>query len=89
MADVEALLATGRLVTLTGTGGSGKTRIALEVGAALHHRFRDDVAFVDLAPIHDAHLVPATIAAALGVGRHPRQTIIDTLVRFIGDRRLC
>src|SRR6476659_5888041 len=88
MADVAALLATDRLVTLTGTGGSGKTRVALEVGAIIADRFPDGVAFVDLATIRDADLVPATIAAALGVGRHPRRTIIDTLVEAIGDRRL-
>jgi predicted ATPase/DNA-binding CsgD family transcriptional regulator len=88
MADVGALLATDRLVTLTGTGGSGKTRVALEVGATVQDRFPDGVAFVDLAPIRDADLVPATIAAALGVGRHPRRTIIETLVEAIGDRRL-
>src|SRR5580765_5548703 len=88
MADVAALLASDRLVTVTGTGGSGKTRVALEVGARLQDRFPDGVAFVDLAPIRDADLVPATIAAALDVGRHPRQTIIDALVGSIGDRRL-
>ena len=88
LADVEALLATDRLVTLTGTGGSGKTRVALEVGATLLDQFPDGVVFVDLAPIRDPDLVPATIAAALGVGRHPRRTIVDTLVERIGERRL-
>ena len=88
LADVEALLATDRLVTLTGTGGSGKTRVALEVGATLLDRFPDGVVFVDLAPIRDADLVPATIAATLGVGRHPRRTMADTLAESIGARRL-
>src|SRR6478735_5507562 len=88
IAEVEALLATDRLVTLTGTGGNGKTRVALEVGATASDRFLDGVVFDDLAPIRDADLVPTTIAAALGVRRHPRRTIIDTLVEAIGDRRL-
>jgi predicted ATPase/DNA-binding CsgD family transcriptional regulator len=88
LADVEALLATDRLVTLTGTGGSGKTRVALEVGATLLDRFPDGVVFVDLAPIRDPDLVPATIAVALGVRRHPRRTILDTLVGSIGEQRL-
>ena len=88
IAEVEALLATDRLVTLTGTGGNGKTRVALEVGAAVSDRFPDGVVFVDLAPIRDADLVPTTIAAALGVRRHPRRTILETLLAKIGERRL-
>ena len=88
LAEVEALLATDRLVTLTGTGGNGKTRLALEVGATVADRFPDGVVFVDLAPIRDADLVPATIAAALGVRRHPRRTILETLVANIGEQRL-
>ena len=56
LAEVEALLATDRLVTLTGTGGSGKTRVALELGATLLDRFPDGVVFVDLAPIRDPDL---------------------------------
>src|SRR6478736_3387908 len=75
-AEVDALLATDRLVTLTGTGGNGKTRLALEVGATVAERFPEGVVFVDLAPIRDADLVPATIAAALGLRRHPRRTIL-------------
>jgi len=59
MADVGALLATDRLVTLTGTGGSGKTRVALEVGATVQDRFPDGVAFValDEALRHEPDLI--------------------------------
>src|SRR3954454_8729547 len=88
LAEFQALPATDRLVTLPGTGGNGKTRLALEVGATVSDRFPNRVVFVDLAPIHDANLVPTTIAAALGVRRHPRRTILDTLVANIGERRL-
>ena len=88
LADLEALLASDRLVTLTGTGGSGKTRVALEVAATLADRFPDSAFFVDLAPIRDPDLVPTTIAAVLGVRRHPRRTVIDTLIASIGERRL-
>jgi predicted ATPase/DNA-binding CsgD family transcriptional regulator len=88
LADLEALIASDRLVTLTGTGGSGKTRVALEVAATLGGRFPNGVFFVDLAPIRDPDLVLATIAAALGVRRHPRRTVMDTLIGSIGDRRL-
>src|SRR5438874_3315855 len=56
-----------RLVTLTGTGGIGKTRLSLEVGAALLHAFREGVYFVPLASINDATLVIPTIAHTLGL----------------------
>jgi predicted ATPase/class 3 adenylate cyclase len=68
LADLVELLRDGtRLVTLTGAGGSGKTRLALQVAAELAEDFRDSVHFVSLAPVHDAALVGNTIAQAAGV----------------------
>ena len=66
-----------RLVTLTGPGGTGKTRLAVAVAAAMQDDFADGATFIDLAPIRDPDLVPATIAAALGVAerREQRATI--------------
>ena len=60
-----------RLVTLTGAGGSGKTRLALEAAARLQGTFPDGVVFVDLTPLRDPQFVLATIAAALGVRERP------------------
>jgi predicted ATPase/transcriptional regulator with XRE-family HTH domain len=68
-----------RLVTLTGAGGSGKTRLALEVGARLQGEFGESVVFVDLAPLSNAALVLSTIASALGVRQRAGQRLIDTL----------
>ena len=68
VAEISALLADGaRLVTLTGPGGSGKTRLALQAAEELAGRFADGIFFVGLAALEDAALVPAEIARALGV----------------------
>lgn len=67
LAEVEALVATHRLVTLAGPGGAGKTRLALEVGVRMGDRFPDGVWFVDLAPISEATLVAPAVAAGVGL----------------------
>ena len=68
IAAVLNLLTTARLVTLTGAGGSGKTRIAAEVARSAHDRLTDAVAWVELAALADPHLLPTHISATLGVG---------------------
>jgi transcriptional regulator with XRE-family HTH domain len=83
VAEVTRLLSTTRLLALTGAGGAGKTRLALEVGAALLHTFRDGVWLVELAPVTDPLLVAPAVAAALEVptasGRLPEQLVADHL----------
>ena len=74
-------------MTLTGPGGTGKTRLALQVAADLMDRFADGVFFVDLAPIADPSLIAATIAPVLGVperGEH----LLDDLKRHVQSRTL-
>jgi class 3 adenylate cyclase len=88
MADVEKLLADNRLVTLTGAGGVGKTRLALEIAARLAPEFRDGVWYVDLAPITDAELVPVAVARALGLPDQPGRSTMDTPLRFVRDRQM-
>lgn len=73
-----------RLVTLTGPGGAGKTRLALRVAAELAPRFADGVAFIPLASVADPDLVPATVAIALGVqqsGAQPTTTGLAAVLR--------
>jgi predicted ATPase/DNA-binding CsgD family transcriptional regulator len=77
-----------RLVTLTGPGGIGKTRLALAAAERLRGAYPDGVACVDLAPVVDATLVLTAIANTLGVAEPGDRPIVKALVAAIGDRRL-
>jgi predicted ATPase/DNA-binding CsgD family transcriptional regulator len=88
LAAVRALLAGSRLVTLTGAGGAGKTRLALQVAAGLLDGTGDGVWFADLAPLQRPDLVAETVADVLGVRRAPDRPVLDTLVDAVGQRSL-
>jgi predicted ATPase/class 3 adenylate cyclase/DNA-binding CsgD family transcriptional regulator len=88
VAQLRQLLAESRLVTLTGAGGVGKTRLAIQVAAKLATEFGDGVHYVDLAPITDPDLVPVAAARALGLPDQPGRSTMDTLLRFIRDRQM-
>jgi predicted ATPase/class 3 adenylate cyclase/DNA-binding CsgD family transcriptional regulator len=88
IAQVRQLVAEHRLVTLTGAGGVGKTRLAIQIAGQLASEFADGVWYVDLAPITDPDLVPITTARALGLPDQPGRSTMDTLTRFIADRRI-
>jgi len=77
-----------RLVTFTGTGGTGKTRLALEVGEQLRDSFAGGVWFVPLAHISDSALVPSTIGHALGLHDQGNNSLLDAVAAHIGGRRL-
>jgi predicted ATPase/class 3 adenylate cyclase len=77
-----------RLVTLTGAGGTGKTRLALQVGSAVLEGFERGVYFVNLAPLTDADLVASAIAETLKVKEIPGQDILAALVEYLRDRQL-
>lgn len=65
--ELSAIARGARLLTLTGPGGSGKTRLAIEIARSLETSFDDGVAWIELAAIGDAALVPQTVASALGI----------------------
>lgn len=88
MAEVTRQLASARLLTLTGTGGTGKTRLSLQVGAELADQFRDGVWLVEFATISDSALVPETIADALGVRQEPERSLATTLTNFLRKKQL-
>jgi len=86
VAEVRALIAAHRLVTLTGTGGTGKTRLALQAAAELLDAYPDGVWFVDLAPLTDAALVPGAALAAIGAHEQPGRSAVETLIDLLGSK---
>src|SRR5262245_5446108 len=77
-----------RLLTLTGSGGIGKTRLALQVAAAFRDAYRDGVWFVDLTPIHDVNLVSTAIVQTLNVGGMRSEASTEWLTRYLRDMQL-
>jgi predicted ATPase len=77
-----------RLLTLTGTGGVGKTRLAFQVATGLLADFPDGVSFVSLAPVSDPDLVISTIAQVLELKESGARPLLDLLTAFLRDRRL-
>jgi predicted ATPase/class 3 adenylate cyclase len=88
IAETARLLGDQHLVTLTGPGGTGKTRLALEVAALLLPRFSDGAFFVDLAPLAEPGLVPPAIASVLGVKEEPGRELVETLPDYLADKEL-
>jgi non-specific serine/threonine protein kinase len=88
MVEVKRTLAMTRLLTLTGPGGSGKTRLALEVARDLASSYPDGVRLVKLAPLYEPGLVAQAVAGALEVSERPGQGLADTLVEDLRDKRL-
>jgi predicted ATPase/DNA-binding SARP family transcriptional activator/DNA-binding CsgD family transcriptional regulator len=86
--EVKRLLAMTGLLTLTGAGGCGKTRLALEVARDLVGAHPDGVWLVELAPLSEGALVPKAVAEALGVPQRPAEPLVETLSEVLGDRHL-
>ena len=87
-AEVKRVLSSARLVTLTGVGGVGKSRLAVHVGRGVRRMFPDGVWLVELATLGDPALVEQTVAATLGLRDHSRRDPVTVLVEFLADKRL-
>jgi predicted ATPase/DNA-binding SARP family transcriptional activator len=88
LAEIRSLVNSSRLVTLTGAGGSGKTRLALEVARRLLDTSNRGVFFVDLAPIAEADQVPGALAAAMGARQKAGRSLTELLVEVLADQDL-
>jgi predicted ATPase len=88
MEDVKRLLTERRLVTLVGVGGTGKTRLAIQVAADLLDRFGGGVWLVELASVADEALVPHAVAAAVGLRERPEESIQTTLALALGAQQM-
>ena len=88
VSEVTALLDRDRLVTVTGPGGAGKTRLAGQVAKQVAGRFADGVWLAELAPVRDPVLVPAMVAAALGVREQPGLSAAAALARVLARQQL-
>lgn len=86
IAEITQLLAENRLVTLTGPGGCGKTRLALEVAKGCSEEFDHGVWLTEFASLADGLLVPQAVASTLGVGERQKQALVDELVNFLRVR---
>jgi predicted ATPase/class 3 adenylate cyclase len=88
LAEAARLLGTTRLLTLTGPGGTGKTRLSLQLAADVAHEFGDGVWFVPLEPVRDPSLVAPRIASALGLIESAGRSALDLLTQWLAGRRV-
>ncbi|MFI5225124.1 MAG: adenylate/guanylate cyclase domain-containing protein [Candidatus Limnocylindrales bacterium] len=86
VAAVAELLGRSRIVSLTGPGGTGKTRLSVGVAEVVADRFPDGAVFVELAPIRDPALVASAVGAAVGVAEAPGDPIAEVLRRYLDEK---
>lgn len=86
--EIKTLLSTTRMLAITGPGGAGKTRLALQVAAEMLDVFGDGVWLVELASLSDLNLVPQTVASVLGVREQPGRSLLTTLSEYLRNKHL-
>ena len=85
---VKSLIVENHLITLTGSGGTGKTRLSLQVAADLLDSFPDGVWFVELAPLSDPALVPQTIATTVGLHQETGRSLLEILTNYLRGKKV-
>ena len=85
--ELKQELESHRLVTLTGSGGTGKTRLSLQVAADLLDQFQHGVWFIELAPLTDPDLIPQTILSAIGISEQSNKTPLDILKEYLHEKK--
>jgi len=88
IAEMKYLLSATRLLTLVGPGGTGKTRLSIQVASDLLDQYPDGAWFVELAPISDPLLIPRTTAIAIGLRDEPQRPVIDMLCDYLRGKHL-
>ena len=88
IADIMRLVPGAHLVTLTGAGGSGKTRLAIRIANMVSEAFADGVWFVDLAPLSEPELVPQLVVEVLGLRPAPDQPVLESLLNFMQPKQM-
>ena len=86
--EVKQELEEHRLVTLTGSGGTGKTRLSLQVAADLLEEFDHGIWFIELAPLTDPDLIPQTILSSIGISEQPNKTPLDILKEYLHEKMM-
>lgn len=86
LVEVQEALKSHRLMTLTGAGGVGKTRLALEVADRLADNFPDGVWVIELATVADPAAVPEAVAAVLGITQQPNMSLADSVAAAMEGR---
>ena len=88
LSDVKRLLAESRLLTFSGTGGCGKTRLALRLAEMVSPEYTDGVYWIELARVADPELIPQTIAKVLHIGEQSDLSSLERLRYALQDRNL-
>ena len=88
LTNIKQLLLNARLVTLTGVGGSGKTRLAIHAATDLINSFKDGVWWVELAPLTEPSLIPSAVAKALGIDGRSDQPLTESLNQYLRNKKV-
>ena len=88
IAAVKSLMAEHRLITLTGSGGTGKTRLSLQIAATLPDSFSGGIWFVELAPLSDPALIPQTVLTVLGLREESGRPAIEMLTQYLQSKKI-